>query len=385
MRGLRFLTAGESHGPQLTAIVDGCPAGLALTADDIDRDLVRRQLGFGRGARQQIERDRVSIVGGVRYGRTTGAPVALVVNNRDAGNWGETLAVEAPQRAADPVRVPRPGHADLGGHIAYGHDDLRDVIERASARETAARVACGAVARRLLYEIGCTVLSHVVEIAGVTADVAATAENLPVVDDDPVRCLDHDASVRMREQITMAGQDGDTVGGVFEVVVFDFPAGVGSYAQADRRLGALLAAAVMGIPAIKGVEFGLGFGVASARGSSVHDEILHAEARGYYRETNRAGGVEGGISTGEPIVVRAAMKPIATLLTPLRSITLGTHESVEAHVERSDVCAVPSAAVVGEAVVALALADAAMARFGGATTGEFEAAVGAHRRRVAGL
>lgn len=382
MSTLRYLTAGESHGRQLTAIVEGCPAGLAFDAGACDADLARRQLGYGRGARQQIEKDRVTILSGVRYGRTTGAPIALAVANRDAERWLETMAVEATSRPSEPVRVPRPGHADLTGSLLYGADDLRDVIERASARETAARVACGAVARRLVALLGCTIYSHVVAIGGVTADSEPTAETLARVDADPLRCLDPAASEQMRAAVAQAGQEGDTLGGVFEVVVFGFPPGVGSYVQPDRRLSARLAAALLGIPAIKGVEIGLGFAAARLPGSQVHDEIVWSPDAGYGRASNHAGGIEGGISTGLPIVVRAAMKPIATLMSPLRSVRLGSHETVEAHVERSDVCAVPAAAVVGEAVTALCLAAASLERFGGETADEYVAAVAAFRERV---
>jgi chorismate synthase len=382
MTTLRYLTAGESHGRRLTAIVEGCPAGLALDAAAIDGDLARRQLGYGRGARQQIEKDRVAILAGVRYGRTTGAPIALAIENRDAASWLDTMAVEATSRPVEPVRVPRPGHADLTGAQLYGADDLRDVIERASARETAARVACGAIARRLLSLFGCVVRSHVVAVGEVTAAVTASPAALEGVDGDALRCLDPVASEQMRSAIAAAGQEGDTLGGVFEVVVFGFPPGVGSYAQGDRRLGARLGAALLAIPAIKGVELGLGFAAARLPGSRVHDEIVWSVADGYGRATNNAGGVEGGISTGLPIVVRAAMKPIATLMSPLRSVRLGSHESVEAHVERSDVCAVPAAAVVGEAVVALCLAAAALERFGGETADELAAAVEAYRDRL---
>jgi chorismate synthase len=382
MSTLRYLTAGESHGRQLTAIVEGCPAGLAFEASACDADLARRQLGYGRGARQQIEKDRVTILSGVRYGRTTGAPIALSVANRDAERWLETMAVEATLRPSEPIRVPRPGHADLAGSLLYGADDLRDVIERASARETAARVACGAVARRLVGLLGCTIYSHVVAIGNVTADGEPTAEALARVDDDPLRCLDPAASEEMRAAVAEAGQEGDTVGGVFEVVVFGFPPGVGSYVQPDRRLGARLAAALLGIPAIKGVEIGLGFAAARLPGSQVHDEIVWSLDAGYGRASNHAGGIEGGISTGLPIVVRAAMKPIATLMSPLRSVRLGSHETVEAHVERSDVCAVPAAAVVGEAVTALCLAAASLERFGGETADEYAAAAAAFRERV---
>lgn len=382
MGRLRYLTAGESHGPQLTAILEGCPAGLTLQAADIDRDLRRRQLGFGRGGRQAIERDAVTILAGVRYGRTTGAPIALAIANRDHANWVAKLAVDEVAEPSEPLRIPRPGHADLGGALLYDLDDLRDVIERASARETAARVACGAVARKLLAEIGCRIYSHVVEIAGIAVAAEADEERLRGVDDDPVRCLDPQASVEMQAAISAAAERGDTVGGVFEVVVYGYPPGVGSYVQADRRLGAKLAQALMSINAIKGVEVGLGFAAAATPGSEFQDEIGYDERRGYYRLTNRAGGIEGGISTGEPIVVRAVMKPIATLMQPLASVEMGTHRPVKAHVERSDVCAVPAAAVVGEAAVGLALAEAALERFGGEALTDFAAAVAAFQARL---
>ena len=381
MSTLRYLTAGESHGRQLTAIVEGCPSRLEVSAADIDADLARRQLGFGRGERQAIEHDHAQILSGVRYGLTTGGPIALAVENRDAANWGDVLAVEKPATPAEPVRVPRPGHADLGGALLYDLPDLRDVIERASARETAARVACGAVARRLLSLLGCTVHSHVLEIGGVRA-ANMPLDDLPSVDADPLRCLDHEASEAMQAAVVAAGARGDTLGGVFEVVVVGYPAGAGSYVQADRRLSARLAAALMSVPAVKGVELGLGFAASRLAGSEVHDAIAFDQDRGYYRETNRAGGVEGGMSTGEPIVVRAAMKPIATLRTPLRSVDMSTHAAVDSRFERSDVCAVPAAAVVGEAVLALTLAAAALERFGGATVEELVAAVEAARRRA---
>lgn len=377
-----MLTAGESHGSQLTAILDGCPSGLELSAGLIDDELARRQMGFGRGARQQIEHDRVTIMSGVRYGKTTGAPISLAVANRDADNWGDILSVESGIAAAKPIRVPRPGHADLGGSLAYGLDDLRDVIERASARETAARVACGAVAKALLAAVGGAIFSHVVAIGGVGALVEARPDLLQSVDASPVRCLDPEAAEAMCEAIANAGQRGDTLGGVFEVVVYGFPSGVGSYVQGDRRLGAILAAAAMSVPAMRGVEVGLGFASAALPGSLVHDEIVLSVDGDYGRTTNRAGGIEGGISTGEPIVVRVAMKPIATLLEPLTSVDLDTGLPTEAHVERSDVCAVPAAAVVGEAVVALALGNAALERFGGQRMSEFSEAVAAFRRRI---
>ena len=384
MARLRFLTAGESHGRQLTAVVEGCPAGLELTVRCIDDDLARRQLGYGRGARMAIERDRVEILAGVRYARTTGAPIALAVANRDAESWGQTLSPVSPgsgEALADAVRVPRPGHADLGGALLYGLEDLRDVIERASARETAVKVASGVIAKELLKTVGCRVVSHVISVGDEISEVALQLGDVPRVEADPLRCADAGASVRMRAAIDAAARAGDTLGGVVEVLVFGFPPGVGSYVQGDRRLQAVLAAAVLATPAIKGVEFGLGFAAARLPGSHVHDALGYEEGHGYVRSGNNAGGIEGGISTGECIVVRAAMKPIATLREPLPSVELGTHRPVESRFERSDVCAVPAAGVVLEAAVALALADAALERFGGATVTEFGGAVEAFRRR----
>ena len=384
MTRLRYLTAGESHGPVLTAVLEGCPAGLAVSRARIDEELARRQLGYGRGGRQAIERDHARLLGGVRYGYTTGAPIALAVDNRDAANWGETLAVDAPQGTpqAPPVRVPRPGHADLGGALLYGLDDLRDVIERASARETAVKVACGAVAKLLLESLGCRVTSHVVAVGGVTAAGRPSPAELTRVDDDPMRCADPVASARMQAAIDVATAAGDTLGGVVEILATGYPPGAGTYVQGDRRLQSTLAAAVFSVPAIKGLEFGLGFGAAALPGSAVHDALAYDAERGYVRSSDNAGGIEGGISTGETIALRAAMKPIATLKTPLPSVDMDTHQAVESRFERSDVCAVPAAGVVLEAVVALALADAALERFGGATVAELVAAVDAFRARA---
>jgi chorismate synthase len=385
MSGLRYLTAGESHGAGLTAVIEGCPAGITLQAASIDADLRRRQGGYGRGDRQTIEQDAVRILGGVRHGRTTGAPVALFVANRDAANWGDTLAVEAPgagESGEGPVIIPRPGHADLGGALLYGLDDIRDVIERASARETAAKVVCGAVAKRILAALGCVVASHVVAIGGETAGVGMTLDDVEKVEADPVRCLDAEAGRRMAAAIDVASAAGDTLGGVVEILAFGYPPGVGTYVQGDRRLQARLAGVVLSVPAIKGVEFGLGFEAATLPGSRVHDPLGYDEERGYTRSGNHAGGIEGGISTGQTIVLRAAMKPISTLREPLASVELGTHRAVESRFERSDVCAVPAAGVVLEAVVAIALADAALDRFGGATADELAAAAEDFRRRI---
>jgi chorismate synthase len=385
MTHLRYLTAGESHGRQLTAILEGCPAGLAVSRERIDRELARRQHGYGRGDRQSIESDRVEIVGGVRYGQTTGAPLALVIANRDAANWGDVLAVDESdgnEKRAEPVLIPRPGHADLGGALLYDRDDIRDVIERASARETAARVACGVVAKLLLEAVGCHVASHVIAIGAERSEGRLTPDSLSRVEGDPCRCADAQASARMRGAIDAAREAGDTLGGVIEIVAFGYPPGIGSYVQGDRRLSARIAAAVMSVPAMKGVEVGLGFAAAGLPGSRVQDPLGYEEGAGYVRASNRAGGIEGGISTGEPIVVRAAMKPIATLANPLASVELGTHAPVASRYERADVCAVPAAGIVLEAVLALTLADAVLDRFGGATVPDVLAAVEAFRART---
>jgi chorismate synthase len=385
MSRLRYLTAGESHGPGLTAVLDGCPAGLDVDVAAIDAELGRRQSGYGRGERQSIEQDRVRVLGGVRHGRTTGAPLALFVPNRDASNWGDVLAVEAPQaggEAPERVVVPRPGHADLGGALLYGLADIRDVIERASARETAAKVACGAVAKALLAELGCTVASHVLALGGITAASGLEPGDVQRVEASPVRCADEAAGRRMIAAIDEAAAAGDTLGGVVEVLAFGYPPGVGSYVQGDRRLQSRLAAAVLAVPAIRGMEFGLGFAAAALPGSRVHDPLGYDPELGYVRASNRAGGMEGGISTGETIVVRAAMKPISTLREPLDSVEMGSHQPVKSRFERSDVCAVPAAGIVLEAVIALTLADAALERFGGATVGDVAAAVDAYKLRI---
>ena len=384
MSRLRYLTAGESHGPGLTAVLDGCPAGLTVDPGTIDAELRRRQSGYGRGERQSIEQDSVRVLGGVRHGRTTGAPVSLFIQNRDAANWGDALAVEATAdgQAGERVVVPRPGHADLGGALLYDLDDIRDVIERASARETAAKVACGAVAKNLLGALGCAVASHVVAIGGVTAGSGMSLADVARVEASPVRCRNEEAGRRMIAAIDDASSAGDTLGGVVEVLAFGYPPGVGSYVQGDLRLRSRLAAAVLTVPAIKGVEFGLGFAAAALPGSRVHDPIAYDAVNGYGRTSNGAGGIEGGISTGQTIVLRAAMKPISTLREPLDTVEMGTHRGVKSRFERSDVCAVPAVGIVLEAVVALALADAALERFGGATVRELVAAAADYRRHI---
>jgi chorismate synthase len=367
---LRFLTAGESHGEALTAVIDGIPAGLALTEADVNADLARRQRGYGRGGRMKIERDQVHITAGVRGGRTLGSPITLTIVNRDWENWKATMAVGEPEPGAAHKEVtrPRPGHADLAGAMKYGHRDIRNVLERSSARETTARVAVAAVARRLLAEFGVTILSHITEIGGVRV-----APDLDLAWDEiqrraeasEVRCADPDAEAAMIAAIDAAKDKGDTLGGVFEVVALGCPVGLGSYVQWDRRLDGRIAQALCSIQAIKGCELGLGFETARRPGSAVHDEILFDAVGGFRRSTNNAGGLEGGVTNGQPVIVRAAMKPLSTLRTPLRSVDLATKEAVQAVVERSDVCAVPAAGVVGEAMMAVVLAQAFLEKFGG--------------------
>jgi chorismate synthase len=358
---LRLATAGESHGPGITCVLSGVPAGLAVDTDAIDAELARRQSGHGRGGRQEIERDGVEVLAGVRRGRTTGGPLALLVRNRDS-------RLDDPERTPE-LRAPRPGHADLAGAQGSGAP-IRDVLERASARETAARVAAGALARQLLEAFGVSVGSHVVRIGEVAAAPRPTPElpELGRAESSPVRCLDEAASRAMCEAVDRAREAGDSLGGVFEVVAFGVPAGLGSWERRERGLDARLSGEVASIPAIKGVEIGLGFAAAARCGSEVHDEIVPDEkavrAGGYARRTNNAGGLEGGVTNGMPVVVRAAMKPIPTLTRPLRSVDIRTREAVTASKERSDTCAVPAASVVAESVVALVLADALLERLG---------------------
>ncbi len=356
---LRFLTAGESHGPVLLTILEGMPAGLPLTSEDIDRDLARRQRAYGAGGRMRIERDHARILAGVLGGKTTGAPIALLVENRDYKNWRE--------KNIPPMTVPRPGHADLTASIKYGYRDLRLALERASARETTMRVAVGAVCKRLLAEFGIVVGSYVVETGGVVAHVPEDMpyeERFARAEENDVRCPVPEAAEAMRQRVREIMQAKDTVGGVFEVVALNVPPGLGSHVHWDRRLTTRIAAALLSIPAMKGVEIGPAFENARKTGTQVHDEIFLEEGH-LIRRTNRAGGVEGGISTGMPIVVRVAMKPISTTLTPLRSVDLATGESATTRYERSDFSAVPRAAVVGEAMLAVVLADALLEKLGG--------------------
>jgi chorismate synthase len=385
----RFLTAGESHGPTLVAIIDGVPAGLAIDFDRITQDLRRRQGGYGRGRRMAIESDRARIVSGVRRGRTTGSPIALIIENKDWPNWQYTMhsEIERPEGATGakraPVTRPRPGHADLAGALKFEHEDIRDVLERASARETAARVAVGAVARQILRRVGIEVASHVTGIGSV-----AIPENahiafdriLAIPEDSPLRCVDTATEARMITAIDAAREAGDTLGGTFEVVARGVPLGLGSYTHWDRKLDGRLAQALMSIHAIKGVGIGLGMAAARLPGSEVHDEIVSVQdgpdgELGIARPTNRAGGLEGGVTNGQEVRVTAAMKPIATLMKPLRSVNLATLEEAPAAIERSDVCAVTAAATVGEAMVCLVLTEALLERFGGDTMRQLEAHV----------
>lgn len=370
---LRYLNGGESHGKGLIAVLEGIPSGLPLTADDINRDLARRQKGYGRGGRMRIEQDHVEFWSGVRKGKTLGTPITLHVANRDWENWKDIMAPEpGPPVTEKVVTCPRPGHADLVGAIKYNHRDIRNVLEKASARETAIRVAIGGVAKRLLAEFGIQVFSYTVEIGGVKAswEGLTTEQAFRQAEESEVRCPEASSSARMVERIREAKHKGDTLGGVFEVVVTNPPLGLGSYAQWDRRLTSRLAMALMSIQAMKGVEVGMGFESARKFGSEVHDEIFYEPKTGFIRGSNNAGGLEGGITNGQPIVLRTAMKPIATLYAPKKSVDIETKEPLEATIERSDICTVPAAGVVGEAVVAYELASAMVEKFGGDTLDE---------------
>ncbi|PZF85108.1 chorismate synthase [Jiangella anatolica] len=378
---LRWLTAGESHGPALVAILEGLPAGVEITTADIGAALARRRLGYGRGARMKFEADEVTLAGGVRHGRTLGSPIAIEVGNTEWPKWEQVMAadpvdpaeLEGSARNA-PLTRPRPGHADLAGMQKYGFDEARPVLERASARETAARVALGAVASAFLRQAyGVRLVSHTVELGTVAVPAGSPLpgpDDVQRLDDDPLRCFDADTSKLMVAEVDAAREDGDTLGGVVEVVVTGLPPGVGSYVHGDRRLDARLAGALMGIQAIKGVEVGDGFELARTRGSRAQDEIVPADGGGVRRTSGRSGGIEGGMTTGETLRVRAAMKPISTVPRALRTIDTATGEVAKAHHQRSDVCAVPAAGVVAEAMVALVVAQAALEKFGGDSVAE---------------
>lgn len=384
MADLSFTTAGESHGPGLVAIVEGLPAGLELDRERIDREMARRQLGHGRGGRMKIERDAVEVRSGIRHGYTLGSPVALLVANRDYANWEERMNPWPVEAEVEESHLPRPGHADLVGALKYGHRDVRNVLERASARETAARVAAGALAKEFLAALGVSVHSHVLRIASVAAperDDLGPAD-FAAVDDSPVRCLDGEAADAMVAEIDRLRKANESLGGVFEVRSFGLVPGLGSHVSWDRRLDGRLAQAIVSIQAVKGVSVGEAWEVAGLPGSESHDEIFWSAERGYHRETNRAGGVEGGMSNGEPLVVRGALKPISTLTKPLRSVDTETKQPAQAMRERTDSTVVPAAAVVAEAMVALVLARCYREKFGGDHIDDVLAAVQAYRERI---
>jgi chorismate synthase len=386
MSTLRYLTAGESHGKALIGILEGIPSGLPLSVQDIDKDLGRRQLGYGRGGRMKIESDRVEILSGVRWGKTIGSPIALLVENKDYKNWLKGMSLVAEDNGTIPaITKPRPGHADLTGAMKYGHHDVRNVLERSSARETAMRVALGAVAKKFLQDFRIGVGSYVVQIGKIRVEgsrgqgIKGARESSQILESlfnraekSPVRCPDAKASSKMVQLIDTATKSGDSAGGVFEVFITGVPAGLGSHIQWDRRLDGRLAQALMSIQAIKGVEVGLGFEMSERFGSEVMDEVFYSDRSGFYRKTNNAGGIEGGMTDGLPIILRAAMKPIPTLRRPLRSVDITSKKSVRAVYERSDICAVPSAGVIGEAMVALTMADALLEKFGGDSMEEVE-------------
>jgi chorismate synthase len=381
---LHLTTAGESHGPGLTCIIEGLPAGLELDREAIDRDLGRRQLGHGRGGRMKIERDAARVTGGVRHGRTLGGPIAIEVINRDYANWEARMNPWPVDDEVAEVHLPRPGHADLVGTQKYGLSDVRDILERASARETAARVAGGAVAKQLLARLGVSVHSHVIQITGVSAPRRddLVAADFDAVDDSPVRCLDPDAGRAMVAEIDRLRKLNESLGGVFEVRAFGLVPGLGSHVSWRERLDGALGQAILSIQAVKAVSIGDGLEVAGLPGSQAHDEIFYDEQRGFWRQTNHAGGLEGGMSTGEPLVVRGAMKPLPTLTKPLRSVDIATHEPAEALRERTDSCTVPAAGVVAEAMVAFVLADAYRRKFGGDHIDDVRGALEAYKLRI---
>jgi chorismate synthase len=382
---LRLITAGESHGPGLTCIVEGLPAGLQLTPEDLNADMARRQLGHGRGGRMKIERDAAEVTAGIRHGRTLGGPIALQVRNRDYANWEERMSPWPVAAEIPEVHLPRPGHADLVGTQKYKQSDVRNILERASARETAARVAGGALAKAFLRALGVEVYSHVIQIASVQAPARESelvASDFAEVDASPVRCLDAECSRAMVAEINKLRKENESLGGVFEVQAFGLVPGLGSHVSWEERLDGRLAMGILSIQAMKGVSVGDAFRVAGLPGSQAHDEIFYTPQRGYYRETNRAGGLEGGMTNGYPLVVRGAMKPLPTLTKPLRSIDISTHDPAEALRERTDSCTVPAAGVVGEAMVAFVLADAYRRKFGGDHIDDVVAALDAYRERI---
>src|SRR3954447_12597033 len=380
----RFTTAGESHGPGLVAIVEGIPAGLELDRQRLNREMARRQLGHGRGGRMKIESDSVEIRAGVRHGQTLGGPVAVLVANRDYANWEERMDPWPVEAEVEEVHTPRPGHADLAGLLKFGHDDVRNVLERASARETAARVAAGALAKELLRAFGVQVFSHVIQIGSVTAPERddLTPEDFAGVDDSPVRCLDPEAAQAMVAEIDRLRKENESLGGKFEVRAFGLVPGIGSHVSWSEKLDGRLAQAICSIQSVKGVSLGEAWDVAGRPGSEAHDEIFWSEDRGWFRETNRAGGLEGGMTNGEPLVVQAAIKPISTMTQPLRSVDTETKEPAQAMRERTDSTVVPAAAVVAEAMVALVVAGAYREKFGGDHIDDVLAALSAYKERI---
>ena len=381
MGNFRFLTAGESHGQCLTAIVEGIPAGLKINLDEMNNDMARRQQGFGRGGRMKIETDRAEFLSGVRFGETMGDPVTIKVANRDWQNWTDRMSVMG-EEFGDKVTAVRPGHADLTGVLKYDRNDARDILERASARETATRVAVGGLCKQFLKACGIEVVSHVVKIGGIGVDESKIDYAKIGTGDSELNCYDPEAEEKMKERILSAMQEGDTLGGVFEVIVRGVPLGLGSHIQWDKRLDGKLAWAMMGIQAIKGVEIGAGFQCGELPGSEIHDEMFYYENKKVYRKTNRAGGLEGGMSNGEDIVIRACMKPIPTLMKPLHSIDIGSETEVLACKERSDVCAVSAASVVGEAMAAIVIAEAVTDKFGNDAMVDVLSAMKAYKARV---
>ena len=381
MGNFRFLTAGESHGQCLTAIVEGIPAGLKINLDEMNKDMARRQQGFGRGGRMKIETDRAEFLSGVRFGETMGDPVTIKVANRDWQNWTDRMSVMG-EEFGDKVTAVRPGHADLTGVLKYDRNDARDILERASARETATRVAVGGLCKQFLKACGIEVVSHVVKIGGIGVDESKIDYAKIGTGDSELNCYDPEAEEKMKERILSAMQEGDTLGGVFEVIVRGVPLGLGSHIQWDKRLDGKLAWAMMGIQAIKGVEIGAGFQCGELPGSEIHDEMFYDENKKVYRKTNRAGGLEGGMSNGEDIVIRACMKPIPTLMKPLHSIDIGSETEVLACKERSDVCAVSAASVVGEAMAAIVIAEAVTDKFGNDAKVDVLSAMKAYKARV---
>jgi chorismate synthase len=370
---LRYLTAGESHGPGLLTIIEGMPYGLKVDLSFINNELLRRQLGFGRGMRMQIEKDAVEVVSGIRFGKTLGSPISFLIRNKDWKNWIEIMKIEEGE-TKEVLTKPRPGHADLAGIQKINGKDIRDVLERSSARETTARVATGALAKILISKFDIYILSHVINIGGHKTCLKnlPLPEDLKKIDSSPVRCFDEKLSSEMVEIIKKAIEEKDTLGGIFEIIVYGAPPGLGSYVHWDRKLNAKISKALMSIQAIKGVEFGEGFNLANLKGSEAHDEIFHNNTKGFYRKTNRAGGIEGGMTNGEPIIIKAVMKPIPTLGKPLITVDINTKKSLSAFKERSDICAVPSAAVIGESVVAIEIANAILDKFGGDSVKELE-------------